>query len=214
MVHRRMWILVIVGVVKVREMRMAVRQARVAMPMRMQFAGWIICRMVMVMMLVVDVRVFVLHRLMDMAVLVPFGHVEVKTKRHQNRRTEELRRYELVKHDYRHKRAHERSDREVRARPRRPDMAKREHEQHQTHAVTEESDYTGAHDSEWRRCGGADSQGQDKVGCARHQTFQRGDLHGVCTGNFSREIVVDAPRQACGRDRKRTHTKSRRATLP
>jgi hypothetical protein len=62
-----------VPMVEVRVVRMPVHQAHVTMPMSMRFAGRIAGAMRVLMMLVVTMPVFMLHRFVNVLVLVPLG---------------------------------------------------------------------------------------------------------------------------------------------
>ena len=62
-------------VMKVRVMRVAMFQPRVAMPVSMRFARRIGGRVLVLVVLVVVVEMFVLQRLMNMQVFVSFGDV-------------------------------------------------------------------------------------------------------------------------------------------
>jgi hypothetical protein len=65
-----------VPMMEVRVVRMPVHQANVTMPMSVQFAGRIACAMRVLMMLVVTMPVFMLHRLVNVLVLVPLGQMQ------------------------------------------------------------------------------------------------------------------------------------------
>lgn len=69
--------------VHVRHVGMLVRQSFVPVPMCVGFAGRIINRVRVMMMLIVHMLVRVCHRLMNMLVLMIFRQVQPHTHRHQ-----------------------------------------------------------------------------------------------------------------------------------
>jgi hypothetical protein len=74
---------VIVAVMKIGVMRMPVNKRRMPVPMGVRLAGRHAGRMVVLMMVVVPVAVFMLHRLMGMFVLMPFREMQPQTKPHE-----------------------------------------------------------------------------------------------------------------------------------
>jgi hypothetical protein len=64
-----------VAMMNVRVMRMGVGHFLVPVLMRMRFAGRIVERVGMLVMFVMDVQMFVLHRFMVVQMLVPFGQM-------------------------------------------------------------------------------------------------------------------------------------------
>ena len=68
---------------EVRAVRMPVHQADVVMPMSVRFIGWITGAMRMLMMLVVTVPVFMLHRFVNVFVLVPLSQMQPEAEAHQ-----------------------------------------------------------------------------------------------------------------------------------
>jgi hypothetical protein len=79
-----------VPVVQVGTVGMLVRQPRVPMAMGMGLAGGIVSYVLVLLMLVVNVRMFVVQHLMLVGVLMPFGQVQLKPDRHQAGRRHEL----------------------------------------------------------------------------------------------------------------------------
>ena len=73
-----------VAVMDVREMRMSVAQRRMDVPVRVGLSGWHAKQVLMSMMLIVDMRVLMLERLVDMLVAMPLGHVEPHAAGHQH----------------------------------------------------------------------------------------------------------------------------------
>jgi hypothetical protein len=67
-------------VIDVGEVRMGVEQPLVLVPMSMRFAGRIVRRMFMLVMLVMSVKMRVFQRLMNMRMFMPFGNVEPDTR--------------------------------------------------------------------------------------------------------------------------------------
>ena len=65
-----------VPVMKIGIVGMPMDQRRVAVPMRMWFAGWHVRLMIMVVMFVVPVPVLVRQRLMGVIVIVPLGKMQ------------------------------------------------------------------------------------------------------------------------------------------
>ena len=77
---------------KVRVVRMPVHQSDVAMPMSVRFTGWITGAMRVLMMLVVTMPVFMLHRLVNVFVLVPLSQMQPEAEAHQTAGNEQLQR--------------------------------------------------------------------------------------------------------------------------
>ncbi len=75
---------------EVRVVRMPVHQSDVAMPMSVRFTGWITGAMRMLMMLVVTMPVFMLHRLVNVFVLVPLSQMQPEAEAHQTAGNEQL----------------------------------------------------------------------------------------------------------------------------
>ena len=67
---------------EVRVVRMPVHQAHVPVPMSVRFARRIACAMRVLMMLVVKMPVFMLHRLVNVLVFMPLGHMQPEAEAH------------------------------------------------------------------------------------------------------------------------------------
>ncbi len=73
-------------------MRVAVHQRRMAVPMGMRLARRRRRVMLVAVMLVMDVAMLMLHRAVDVKMLVPFRDMEPKSERHQAAGGRQLRR--------------------------------------------------------------------------------------------------------------------------
>jgi hypothetical protein len=132
-----------VAVVNVRVMRVRVQHWFVSMKMGVRCRirhGRIALSMSVSMVFIMHVTVAVLRRLVAMRVLVPLGKMQPHPDTHQNRGNDEEWRRLLAKDDERQQRAHERGRRKVGARASGTEMAERQNEEHQTHAVTQQSE--------------------------------------------------------------------------
>jgi hypothetical protein len=81
-----------VPVMEVRVVRMPVDQAVVPMPMTVRFAGRVAGAVRVLMMLVVPMPVFMVHRLVNVLVLVPLGQMQPEAEAHQTASNEQLQR--------------------------------------------------------------------------------------------------------------------------
>ena len=79
-----------VPMMEVRVVRMPVREADVPMPMGVRFDGRIAGAMRVLMVLVVTMPVFMLHRLVNVLVLVPLGQMQPEAETHQSASNEQL----------------------------------------------------------------------------------------------------------------------------
>ena len=75
---------------EVRVVRMPVHQAGVTVPMSVRFAGRIAGAMCVLMMLIGTMPVFMLHRLVNVFVLVPLSQMQPKAEAHQPAGNEQL----------------------------------------------------------------------------------------------------------------------------
>ena len=75
-------LMVVMLVVQVGRVCMAVDQRFVPVPMAVRLAAWIVGTMRVLVVLVVDVQMLVLHRLVDVGVLVPLTQVQPNTDGH------------------------------------------------------------------------------------------------------------------------------------
>ncbi|MNT43072.1 hypothetical protein D3C72_1795230 [compost metagenome] len=114
----------------------------------------------------------------------------------------------------RQKRADEGGEREVGAGSRRAEVAQAEHEEDEADADAEKADEGGAGDEAGGRQRGAERQGKHKVRGAGRQTLDHGDLDRIGGGQFSRQIVVDAPRKAGARDQQAAAIEAQPRTIP
>ena len=124
-------------------MGMAVDEFSVRVAMRMRLAGRILAAMLVPMMVVVTMPVLVLHGPVLMFVIVPFSQVQPESRAHQPRSGDQPRGDRLVQQNDGEQRPHERSQRKVGGRPRRPQVAQREDEQREAHAIPEEPGQRG-----------------------------------------------------------------------
>ena len=75
---------------EVRVVRMPVHQAHVPMAMSVRFARRVAGAMRVLMMLVVTMPVFMLHRFVNVLVLVPLGQMQPEAETHQSASNEQL----------------------------------------------------------------------------------------------------------------------------
>jgi hypothetical protein len=74
---------VAVAVMQIGEVRMPMHQRQVPMQMRVRLARRVVRTVAMLVMLVVGVPVLVLHRFVNMLMLMSFGEMEPQAQRHQ-----------------------------------------------------------------------------------------------------------------------------------
>jgi hypothetical protein len=79
----RKWTLMPVRVMHIGNVRVLVLQALMPVAVGMGFARWIVRRMLMLVMLVMDMGVGMLHRIVNMLVLVVLGQVQPHADAHQ-----------------------------------------------------------------------------------------------------------------------------------
>ncbi len=94
-------------VMNVRVVRMTMHQLRMPMPMRVRLAGRISRSMRVLMMLVMDVRVFVFQSLMPVFMFVPFREVQPHPQAHQNCRHQKPATCPVAQKNNRHRRSNE-----------------------------------------------------------------------------------------------------------
>ena len=105
-----------------------VMQPTVAMAVGVRLAWRIIRTVFVLMVLVVHVLVLVHHRLVQMLMIVVFGHVQPDADRHQDAGSRKLDRQRFAEQDYGCYRAEKRSGREVGSRTRCAEVSKRSNE--------------------------------------------------------------------------------------
>ena len=137
--------------VQIRKMRMAVHERLVPVPVRMRFACRNVRVMLMLVMFIVHVGMFVLQWLVGVQVLMSLGEMQVYPQPHQAPGREQLPGHGLRKKRHPKRRANEGRRRKVCARTRRSQVAKREHEQYEAHAVAQQTNNAGANQWERRR---------------------------------------------------------------
>src|SRR5277367_5943359 len=99
--------------------------------------------MVVLMVRVMDMGVFVLHRLVRVFVFVALGHMEPKTHPHQQSGCNELRRHGFVQQHNSDQRADKGREREVSARAGGAEMPQRQHEENETHPYAKKTNHGG-----------------------------------------------------------------------
>ncbi len=159
-----------VMVVRIREMRMRVRERRV--PMRVAVPGARRDRFVMRMlvMLVVRVRMVMGQRFMHMRMVVLLAQVQPDAEPHQ-RAGDQQRRRQRFAHCQRQQRADERRDRKISAGTRGAKVAQADHEQRQAHAIGEKPEQQRAGQIRQRRQRGAQHESQRQIDRTGHQPF-------------------------------------------
>ena len=73
------------AVMQVRIVRMAVHEPFVSVPVGMRFTGWIVWRVLMLMMGIVHMPMLVFHCLVHVFVIVHFDQVQIQADPHQQR---------------------------------------------------------------------------------------------------------------------------------
>ena len=128
------------------EVRVTMREGFVPMAMRMRF-GAVPLEIVRVPMVVVmPMRMDVVDGVVQMLVLVDFGHMQPDANGHQPRRNAELQCDGVTTHEDCQRRAEERSDREIRAGPGRSELPKRDDEQREAEPIAQKADGGGLRD--------------------------------------------------------------------
>ena len=112
-----------VPMMQIRIMRVLVPDRKMVVPMSMRLASGIAGRMHMLMVGIMEMPMLVLHSLMFMLVFVCFREVQIETARHQGPSTDQASRDLFFEHGYCQDCADERRCREVRACPRRSQVA-------------------------------------------------------------------------------------------
>ena len=128
------------------KVRVAMREGFVPMAMGMGF-GAVPVEIVRVSMVVVmSMRMDVIDGIVQMLVLVLLGQVQPDAGRHQRRCRAELQCDGVTTHEDCQHRAEERSDREIRAGPGRPELPKRDDEQREAEPIAQKADGGGLRD--------------------------------------------------------------------
>jgi hypothetical protein len=175
------------------------RQARVLMAVRVGFAWRIAGRVFVLVMLVVIVKVFVLHRLVNMLMLVAFGNVQPDAYEHENSRETERPIQPTLPEGEGERSARERRSGKIGPCSSCAEMTERPHEKNETDAIAEETDDRNAQGD--GHCGKfrADGEGQSCIGDACAETLPHCNLRRVPAGDFACEVVVNSPTEAgCG----------------
>lgn len=115
--------------VQVRIVRVAMRHRRMPMPMTMRVARWVILEVTVLMVRIVSVSMLVLKCRVVVLVLVTLGQMKVKPYSHQQSGTDQSQAHFFAQCDGQY-RAGKRRQRVIGARPRCPEVAKRQDEQH------------------------------------------------------------------------------------
>ena len=161
--------------VDVRVVRMAVQQRLVMMLVGMRLFA-VPARLVRVAMVrVVDVRVIVSERFVQMLVFVPLGQVQPDAERHQGRGRQENGRDGLSEERDRNHGADERCGREVGAGARAAEMPQGDDKQHEAQPVAHETERQDGGDMRRPRQLVAERERQRGVGAPRREAFDRGD---------------------------------------
>jgi hypothetical protein len=109
--------------------RVPVHHRRMAMPVGVRLSLRLIKTVDVLVVLVVDVRVLMLHGLMNVLVLVSLGEVEPDAQAHEHATNEEPQRHRLVEHWDRKERPDKGCGREVGAGSCCPQVPQRQHKQ-------------------------------------------------------------------------------------
>lgn len=171
-------------------------QRFVFVEMRVRFApvpGEVV---LVLMVLVVDVGVCVGKRLVLVPVRVALSEVQPNTNHHEPGRRPEQRPRCFAQQDQGKRHANEGRGRKIRAGARAAQVSQCQHEQHEAHAVAEQT-YDACGDRRRRaREGMAHRERDAGIGNPRDQTFESGNLHRIAGGDLAREVVVDRPGEA------------------
>ena len=169
----------------------------------------------MLMVLVVHVQMFVFHRFVRVLMFVALGDVKPNANAHEGRRGDQPASQRLTEGDDGKHGPDERCRREIGASARRTELSQRAHEQGEAHTVAQkaEQDCLGGLRPFGPRC--AKRDGQEDVHGTGHEPLEHRNLNRVASGHLLREVVVDRPTRAGGRDREGAKkTAPREATLP
>ena len=178
------------------KVRVRVRHRLVNVRMRMRLARVNAFGVIMLMMFVMDVPMRVFQQSVMMRVRVALGQVEPHAARHESGSGPERALQRFAQKRQRHQRADKRSQREIRACPRRSDKPQSQHETREAQAIAKEADDKRAQEySRWRR-GCAEGKSNREIDDSRDQTFDGRDLKRVAGRDFLRQVVVHAPASA------------------
>ena len=132
-----------VGVMHVGRVRMPVSHRLVAMGLFIRFARRVAGTVTVLVVLVADMRMGVVHHLVQMLMRMIFRQVEPDADAHEQASGHQLERQRLMQKDDGGNRSEEGSSREIGPRARRAKMPKRHNEEREAHPVTEKADETG-----------------------------------------------------------------------
>lgn len=141
--------------IHVRQVGVGMPETLVSMQMRMWFAGRVAGAVRMGVVRIVDVRVRVGLRFMDVLMLVPLREVQPASHSHQRARGDKLHRHRFAKGDHRDGSPEKGRRREVGSRARSAEMAERQHKEGKAQSVAEKSDDAGEGRGACRRQGAA-----------------------------------------------------------
>jgi hypothetical protein len=147
----------------------------------------------MLMVFVMRVDVFVLHRLVPMSVFVPFGQMEPETHAHQQTGRNKLHRNGFVQQQNRDCRADEGREGKVSARARCSKMPQRQHEENKAHPHPKEAKDGGRADCLQGRHGRAAPKRKRRVCAACYYALYGGRHDRTGRRQLPRQVVVDTP---------------------
>ena len=110
------------------------------MRMGVRFAGWVAWRVTVRMIFVMQMRMRVRLRRVNVLMFVTFGHMQPDPQCHQQARNNKLACQRFVEEGYRNRGAKERRNREVSGGSGSPELTQRQHKENQAYAVAHEPD--------------------------------------------------------------------------
>ena len=131
-----------VPMMQIRIVRMPMDERSMAVPMAVRLIYRIARRVGVLVVLVMRMTVFVLHRIVRVIMLVALGQMHPQACRHKGTRREEPDRQRLMQQRQRQYRADKGSQREIGTSSRRPEMAQAQYEQSKAYAIAKKADHT------------------------------------------------------------------------
>ena len=185
-------------VMRIRKMRVAVRDRQVAMPVHMLASNG---GCLLVVMLVVDIigpmhmGVAVFQRCVVVRVPVVFGQMQCYSHRHQNSGRQPLKGDGFTQQANREQRAKKRRNGKVGAGAGRAKVAQANDKQRKTCAVTDKTQQacSQGNGNGWPVRATVQGQNQRQIGRASSQSFDHGNPGGIAKGHLACQIVVDGP---------------------
>ena len=173
---------------------MGVGQCLVLVRMAVRLSWRVVGGMFVLMVFIMDVAVFMLHRLVF--VFVPLRQVQPDADAHERRRHAVENGVSFLKDHQGKYGTNEGGEREICASPSGPQMPQGQHEKRQADSVPEQTHGTSSEHGRDAWKVRADEKGKGQVHATRNQSFCCGNLDGIPARDFPGEVVVDSPSEA------------------